>query len=189
MAGQGRYCVACCFLLAADVALHYPFVVCLSVTFVVVLGQQSTNLPALAHTKKGENIAANLTVVSPPPSFITQLDLLQSSDLFSSLYVLSRTLGFRSSRRRGKLARMHVAAKRAATLAEEGGGGGGSPMTVAEWLPSYGTDPYYPSRRIRRITERVYFKVTLAMSRFDGFVFVEGCVFSFCATTRRLMAA
>ena len=32
-------------------------------------------------------------------------------------------------------------------------------MPVAEWLPSYGTDPYYPSRRIRRITERVYFKV------------------------------
>lgn len=56
---------------------------------------------------------------------------------------------------------MHVAAKRAAALAEDGGGGGGSPMPVAEWLPSYGTDPYYPSRRIRRITERVYFKVIL----------------------------
>ena len=35
-------------------------------------------------------------------------------------------------------------------------------MPVAEWLPSYGTDPYYPSRRIRRITERVYFKVMQA---------------------------
>ena len=54
---------------------------------------------------------------------------------------------------------MHVAAKRAAALAEEGGGGPGSPVPVAEWLPLYGTDPYYPSRRIRRITERAYFKV------------------------------
>ncbi len=73
---------------------------------------------------------------------------------------------------------MYVAARRAAALAEEKEGAGeggdageggeeGSPLEgsqtvipVAVWLPSYGTDPYYPSRRIRRITERVYFKVT-----------------------------
>lgn len=66
---------------------------------------------------------------------------------------------------------MYVAAKRAAALAEEGGRGAGSPMPVAEWLPLYGTDRYYPSRRIRRITERVYFKVILSVrSRFISFV-------------------
>lgn len=78
---------------------------------------------------------------------------------------------------------MHVAAKRAAALAEEGGGGekegetlsaGDSPVPVAEWLPSYGTDPYYPSRRIRRITERIYYKVMLVLVSFDLFLFCRG---------------
>lgn len=60
---------------------------------------------------------------------------------------------------------MFVAAKRAAALVEEGKTGeerssSEDPVrSVAEWLPTYGTDPYYASRRIRRITERVYFKV------------------------------
>lgn len=58
---------------------------------------------------------------------------------------------------------MHVAVMRATALAEEGGGEAPpSRIPVAEWLPSYGTDPYYPSRRVRRITERVYFKVRSA---------------------------
>lgn len=90
---------------------------------------------------------------------------------------------------------MHVAAKRAAAPAEEGGdGGGGAPMPVAEWLPSYGTDPYYPSRRIRRITERVYFKVNQArfMPRFDlspssRAVFLE-VVVSICPPTPLVVA-
>lgn len=34
------------------------------------------------------------------------------------------------------------------------------PRPVAEWLPLYGTDPYYSSRRIRRITERAYNKAS-----------------------------
>lgn len=57
---------------------------------------------------------------------------------------------------------MHVAVMRETALAKEGGGEKDPPsqIPVAEWLPSYGTDPYYPSRRIRRITERVYSKVS-----------------------------
>ncbi|CAM9162183.1 unnamed protein product, partial [Hapterophycus canaliculatus] len=74
---------------------------------------------------------------------------------------------------RGKLARMYVAVRKASALTKDAAkaeeGGDGTPasslskttqlLSVAEWLPSYGTDSYYPSRRIRRITERVYFKI------------------------------
>ena len=86
----------------------------------------------------------------------------------------------RSSRvflHRVKLARLHVAAIRDA-LREFEGGSGSAPadddddgkqrqqqqqpgVVVAGWLPSYGTDPYYPSKRIRRITERVYYQATI----------------------------
>ena len=103
---------------------------------------------------------------SPPSSDRSASPSLKGQPSVSSVITtihICRGSFFFPSRRRGKLARMHVAAKRAAALAEEGNeGGGGSPMPVAEWLPSYGTDPYYPSRRIRRITERVYFKVMQA---------------------------
>ncbi|CAM9116310.1 unnamed protein product [Ectocarpus sp. 4 AP-2014] len=80
--------------------------------------------------------------------------------------ILERDMATRiQANARGKLARMFVAAKRAAALAEEGNTGeeqssSEDPVrSVAEWLPTYGTDPYYASRRIRRITERVYFKI------------------------------
>lgn len=34
-------------------------------------------------------------------------------------------------------------------------------IPVAEWLPVYGTDSCYASRRIRRITERAYYKASV----------------------------
>lgn len=53
---------------------------------------------------------------------------------------------------------MHVANKRK-NIEEQGGGKSTQdPVPVAEWLPWYGTDSYYPSRRVRRITERAYYK-------------------------------
>ena len=66
--------------------------------------------------------------------------------------------------RRVKLARLHVAAIRDALRVFQGESStptGGDKQPVAEWLPTYGTDPYYPSKRIRRITERVYYQATI----------------------------
>lgn len=66
---------------------------------------------------------------------------------------------------RGKLARLHVAAKRKAMEEQEVEHHEGhptpeeDPMPVSQWLETYGADPYYPSRRIRRITEKAYYKV------------------------------
>eukprot|EP00903_Cladosiphon_okamuranus_P009107 g8702.t2 len=93
--------------------------------------------------------------------FIRQhLSRVELARLREERRILERDMATRiQANARGKLARMHVAAKRAAVLTEEGDGAAESPIPVAEWLPLYGTDPYYPSRRIRRITERVYFKI------------------------------
>lgn len=97
----------------------------------------------------------------PPPS----LPALPTAHLVGLLALVIVVLFAALLERRGKLAHLHVAAKRKLmeekaiehhegqpTPEEE-------PIPVSQWLETYGADPYYPSRRIRRITEKAYYKV------------------------------